>query len=429
MSKSRVTTLFVCIVSLFILILVFETRKDILRWKYSNKDFRSEVGTWGYLTDDIYSTIKDSFPVSNNKAREIIDEFKNSREIVPYFKARTESIRNVVFIQLEGIDAITLELKIGESYVMPYLHQLKEQGLYMDHAYDQTGSGRTSDGEFLAITSLLPIKSESMYLRYSLENIESLPKILRGEGFRAISIHGYEGGFYNRRIAHSELGYEESWFEDDLKEEAQEDDYLGWGLSDEFILDKVASLLDERDKTFLHVITLSNHHPFDAVSGKYADVILEEPQNIVECYLNSVNYVDHAIGGFVQTLKEKDLWDQTLLVIFSDHDSGITQEIYEYFDLAYNRENKECDKIPLLFVGKGLQGKENMISGQADIMPMVLSYLGIDIPDVCMGLNYIEGGKIVYLQEKDVTEIGLTRRSSRDIGEVTKCVIRYKKPL
>lgn len=425
MTQKRILVVLAGILSLIILILAYETRVDILEWRYSNKDYRAETGTWGYFLDDIYSTIKESIPISNAQARKIVESFKNGRQVLPYFDDHKDAL-NIVLLQLEGVDAITLDLEIEGVYVMPHLHQLKEQGLYMNHAYDQTGSGRTSDGEFLAVTSLLPVENESMYLNCSLKDVESLPKILRRAGYNAFSIHGYESGFYNRRIAHSELGYEKSWFEEELEEESEEDDYLGWGLSDEYILGYAASLLEQDEKTFLHVITLSNHHPFDAVSNKYEDVLIKEPENIVEYYLNSVNYVDNVIGDFVQTLDEMGILDKTLLVIFSDHDSGITQELYEYFGLEYDIDDMECDKIPLLFYGNGLCGSEDMPSGQADIMPMILSYLGIDIPDTCMGLNYIDGDKIVYLQDKDIVETGQKARSHFEMAEVTKSIIRYK---
>lgn len=406
----------------------FEIRTDILEKRFSNINYLGEVGTWGYLGDDVVTTVKDMLPVNQKDMQKNIDEFVKSREVEPY-KGFRKSIqnKNIVLIQLEGIDAISLDLKVNDKYVMPNLNMLKQEGVYINNAYDESGSGRTSDGEFLALTSLLPVANESMYIQYSLNNVVTLPKILAENGYETVSIHGFDGSFYNRRSIHQQLGYEESYFLEDLESEAEETDYLGWGLSDEYILNKVGEIIESSDqKLFIHAITLTNHHPFDAATGAYEDVLFNQPGNIVEYYLNSIRYTDLVIGKFIQNLENINVMEDTLLVIFSDHDSGITKEIYEYFDMEYDGDSFQYDKIPVLFYDGVNRREENMISGQADIMPMILSYLDLNIPQSSMGLNYIGGNKVVYKQSYTIVGSKEIAHNEFDMDQITRGFVKLR---
>ncbi len=426
MKNKRKYIILLCPYLIIIAIISVEMNSDIINKKYSNLNFYSQVGSWIFFCDDIIKTIQDIVPANKSKMQRNIESFKESRQILPYNFEEHEDIENIILIQLEGIDAVSLELQYNGQDIMPNLNLLKRNYTYFENAFDQTGSGRTSDGEFLALTSLLPITNESMYLNYELGSIVSLPKILDAHNYQTVSIHGFEGSFYNRLNVHKELGYQKSYFLEDFKEEAIDSDYIGWGLSDKFILNKVYNLIKEADrKTFIHAILLSNHHPFDAVSETYDDLLIKNPQNIVEMYLNSINYTDLMIGELIENLQLLNIMDRTLIVIFSDHDSGITSEIYDYFNMEYDdSESWRYDKIPLIFCGQTNAHCEDLVVGQAEIMPMILSYLNIEIPDTCMGLNYINGKKVVYKQMHNIYAEGIDA-SLLSMDLITKSIILY----
>lgn len=49
-------------------------------------------------------------------------------------------------------------------------------------------------------------------------------------------------------------------------------------------------------------------------------------------YLQSVHYVDAALGGMVEDLKNRGLWENTIFMFYGDHDSSIKdQPLYEKF--------------------------------------------------------------------------------------------------
>ena len=48
-------------------------------------------------------------------------------------------------------------------------------------------------------------------------------------------------------------------------------------------------------------------------------------------YFKSVHYADSAIGDFVDDLDKEGLLDNTVLVIYGDHDAKIAKKEYRYF--------------------------------------------------------------------------------------------------
>ena len=55
---------------------------------------------------------------------------------------------------------------------------------------------------------------------------------------------------------------------------------------------------------------------------------------------------------------------------------------------------------------------------------MILSYLNIEIPDTCMGLNYINGKKVVYKQMHNIYAEGIDA-SLLSMDLITKSIILY----
>ena len=160
------------IISIIIIMIgIIWVDKDDISKRYTNYTVWKEVGTAGYLGLDIYQTIKSVIPKDNEKQLLEVEKFQKSHEIEAYSFLKKKKIENVILIQLEGVDSIAIDMQKDNTYIMKNLHSIKERGIWFENVFDQTGSGRTSDGEFLALTSLLPVNGESMYTQYNLSLI------------------------------------------------------------------------------------------------------------------------------------------------------------------------------------------------------------------------------------------------------------------
>ena len=85
-----------------------------------------------------------------------------------------------------------------------------------------------------------------------------------------------------------------------------------------------------------------------------------------------IGYTDYALKRFFETAKTKDWYKNTLFVITADHTTIITNPEYLNARGIY--------EIPIMFYHRSdstLTGVSNVMMQQIDILPSVLSYLGV----------------------------------------------------
>lgn len=94
-------------------------------------------------------------------------------------------------------------------------------------------------------------------------------------------------------------------------------------------------------------------------------------------YLAALSRADHMVGQVVAWVREKGMWDQTLLIVSADHGgSGKT----------HRSENESDMVIPWIASGGVARGKHLPDRAMIhDIAPTVLAALGLPIPDGCEG--------------------------------------------
>ncbi|HIG40638.1 MAG: alkaline phosphatase family protein [bacterium] len=108
-------------------------------------------------------------------------------------------------------------------------------------------------------------------------------------------------------------------------------------------------------------------------------------------YFGLMSEVDANLGRLFDYLKEKDLWDQTMVIFTSDHGEQIGDHHLlgkmGYFDQSYH--------IPLIIRDPGQQADatRGKILGKftenIDIMPTLLEWLGVDLPEQCDGMSLL----------------------------------------
>ena len=295
--------------------------------------------------------------------------------------------KHVVFIQLESLDGLVLNARKDGAPLMPFLESVAHDGVYFANALDNTAAGRTTDGEFMVLTSQVPLVRSPVYVSESLDRIPSLPRALGAAGYRSVSLHGYHGMFWRRAKAHEDLGFDEAWFRGDLPL----DERIGWGWSDRQVLQEAARRVIESDEPlFLHVITLTNHHPYGHV-GRAQGL---PPVSIEEEYRRSIRYVDDCLAAFFTELEKAGKSDECLVAIFGDHDSGITSKLITHLDEF--DEPMIRDTVPLVLTGFERESRRvDDLAGLQDLPVMVLEELGLDGPVTFTGNGWEQWGTTV----------------------------------
>jgi phosphoglycerol transferase MdoB-like AlkP superfamily enzyme len=249
---------------------------------------------------------------------------------------------------------------------------------------DQTNQGRTSDAEFTSLTSLLPLDHGAVAFQYPANHYTALPAVLAENGYATVSAVPFEPGFWNRRLTHSSYGFQRSLFESDFHITEQ----IGWGLNDYDFLQQMVPRLEQMPRPFAAwLITLSLHHPYEDFPDRHKVLKLGTLEGTsLGNYLHTMRFFDTALDAFVQSLRDKDLLDSTVLVVFGDHDAGFARDAaiaraigIDDSDTAWMNH----DRVPLFIripssAGESLNGTRRTPAGQADMAPTLLSILGID---------------------------------------------------
>lgn len=260
--------------------------------------------------------------------------------------------KNIIVLHAESIMTHDMTLSFNNEELTPNLNRLASEGLFFSNYYPQVSVGTSSDTEFTFTTSLLPSSTGTVFVNYWKRTYEAMPNILANKGYFTASMHANNASFWNRNVMYESLGYKKFYARDSF-DYSDKDKIIGMGLSDEeFFKQSVKKIkkISEKNKNFyVTLVSLSNHTPWDD-EDKYGDYTVDykytekdEDGNVQEKtlpymegtdlgrYFKSTHYADYAIGKLVEYLDEDGLLDNTVLVIYGDHDAKIAKKEYKYF--------------------------------------------------------------------------------------------------
>ena len=328
------------------------TGTDISRlYKQWNREYVvMKFGIYMYQTNDLIASLKPQisplfgYDKAAKEFREYYEENTNPKsdnEYTDIFKGK-----NVLVIHAESIQNFLLNTEINGTAIAPNLKRLASEGMYFSNFYAQESVGTSSDSEFTYSTSLMPASSGTVFVSYWDREYPSIQKFMKNEGYYIFSMHANKGNYWNREVMHKKIGYDNFYYYD---KDYKLDDMMGLGLSDKSFfkqsVTKIKSIKEQYDKYYGLLIMLTNHTPFEALKGK-SDLDLtykytnENGEVITQSYLEGKNlgnyfttahYADEAIGDLVNELDEAGLLENTILVIYGDHDAKVKRAEYEYY--------------------------------------------------------------------------------------------------
>jgi lipoteichoic acid synthase len=290
---------------------------------------------------------------------------------------------NLIFIQLEAFQSFVLNKKVAGQEITPILNKLIKESAYFPNFYLQNGAGVTSDAEFMSNTSLHPADGRSI-IATDLADKEypSLPRLLKKNGYSTVTFHTNNVSFWNRKELYSALGFE-SFYD---KEYFGTDKSIAFGADDDILYKKSMEVLTKQKEPFYaQIVSMSSHSPF-RLPASYRTLKLPAiyQGNVAGDYLTAAHYADAALGRFLEELKKKGLWDETVITIYGDH-SGITADMVKEKQAValkdlMGRVYDQIDALRVPFIIHGPDVKKGIyeaVGGHMDIMPTLLGLLGV----------------------------------------------------
>lgn len=299
--------------------------------------------------------------------REEIARFIISHRIINPHPSHTDTVnmhKNLVIIVVESLNADVVGRRENGVEITPVLNRLiHEPGTFScARLATQTRDGNSIDGQLLINTGMLPIsQGVSVNRAYSsVAHLPSLPKIF--DSHDNAVVFATDGQFWHERQVNIDLGYSRSYVLSEyepLVEKAGRDGGM-------FL--KAEQLIREglRRPFLLQLVTGSMHTPFDEPAATPLD-LPDVKSPATRAYLTATHYFDRQLGLFIDFLKEQHLYDDTMIVIASDH----THDIDPNADAISDRRSF------VAMVNCGITGISTRTGGQVNIFPTILQATGV----------------------------------------------------
>lgn len=376
-----------------------------------NESVYSDKGVIGNFASELYQGLFKKTEAGDLKEIEDFIYKKVSDDNVPRFGQAKGY--NVVTILAESFEWFSF---MRDESAFPNGHKADEQILrqlypnlyeFYDHSVAMTNfhsREKTDISENLSVIGNYPL---DYYLNYDYpqNNIAySLPNVMDDlYGVSSVSFHNGTNTFYNRNVyLPGAVGFGSFVSSEQMAGEFMTDytEVNELNLDSEMIAACKEQMFptDRRFNTYITTITTHGQYSYRENLEKYYDIIdsygilplsdgldtASQNANTFRYYVAAAMELDRAVGTITDYLDEKGLTDNTLIVIFGDHNTYY-QSLSNYVKDIYL--NTETDKnvtdlyrVPLMIkIGKGEESTVTVdkFTCTADILPTIMSLLGI----------------------------------------------------
>jgi phosphoglycerol transferase MdoB-like AlkP superfamily enzyme len=252
--------------------------------------------------------------MEDDLSKKLVSERFQANDTIPfpiYIKQKGDTPPNVILIILESFSNKLIATLGGEPDLTPGLNRLSKEGITFTQFF---ATGNRSDKGLSGLIGSYPALLNSSILKYmeKTRSLDFLPAYFQNQGYFMSFYYGGDINFYNTRLLLIQSGITNLVSKTDFP--AKISSMSKWGVPDEYLYERFINDLPESEAPFLRIIyTISSHDPFDVPFNKI------EGNNIHQKYFNSIAYADSCLFDFVEKLKLMPEWDNTLLIITSDH--------------------------------------------------------------------------------------------------------------
>lgn len=386
-SRLKITFLLASVVLVYICF-INNSFADISTNRYQNE--LSKAGIYSFFSAYKNNEINyDHFyrRMDNNEAFKLIkNDLKdgNSRFLSNNFsierKIRSQTTPaqtpNVIMITMESFSADFMKTFGNTQNITPVLDSLAEESLLFTNMY-ATGTRTVRGMEALSL-AVPPTPGNSVVRRKNNDHLTTIGSIFSKQGYDTSFFYGGDGYFDNMNKYFGDNGYSivdrkrNAFVKENFHAPRTpiEDKNItfenAWGICDEDLYDEVIRKSDQQYKTgkpfYDFVMTTSNHRPFTYPAGKI-DIPSGSGRE------GAVKYTDYAIGAFLNKIKNKPWYKNTVIIIVADHcaSSAGKNEI----DIAKYH-------IPALIVNLPNSNKQRIekMCSQIDLYPTLFNLLG-----------------------------------------------------
>jgi arylsulfatase A-like enzyme len=317
-----------------------------------------------------------------------------------------ESSPNIVLIIIDALRADKLGCYGFPGEISPEIDAMARQGVLFENVISQCSWTRPSIGSML--TGLYP-RSIAIYKeKYDIlhDKYLTLAEILKANGYRTIGITANPN---INKLFNFHQGFDDyqdsrviwKWMKPGPGQKKDDGSVHLPRCQEIFdtILEKAGTYGAQSSPVFVQITIMEAHSP-SLVRDEYKEVFKDYPvrkmnvmypqeklENLVRWTLGAVRQVSHDINHFVTQLRTISGWENTLVVITSDHGQGLDDHPDVLGSTAHGNLLYESHlHVPLIFYHPGNPKKifaPHRVKTRVrllDIMPTILEYADIPLP-------------------------------------------------
>lgn len=354
------------------------------------------LGLTEYMVRDVVLTAKSFFYSDSENIKETIKEQqemyhidKEENDYTGIFKDK-----NLIMIMLESMDNYI----INEENT-PTLVKLRKEGLDFTERYSYLPvGGSTIRAEYSSMTGLY-FKEDYLNSILKKDYDQSLPNMFRKNGYTTQSMHENVGSYYNRNILHKNYHFDNSYFLMDISDDVIPYTDAQMVDNDEFY----HKIVPKNTKKFMsYIVTISAHGPYNEANEECKGI-----GNDTECFKKLAKRTDVFLDHLLKRLKEDQLLDDTVILLYTDHQSYAYDYEESYLKKLKTIDNKHHIKsIPFIIYQKNIEPKtfDNILVNDIDILPTILNLFDIDYnPNEYLGVDIFSKDHRNLLMFNDLT--------------------------
>lgn len=361
---------------------------------------------------------KVEYNIMNIDFSKLIDEEANEniKDMHKYFSGVKPTPKNEYTGRYKGYNLILITAEGFSPYavredVTPTLYKMVHGGFNFTNFYTPLWGVSTSDGEYVACTSLIPKsgiwsfeKSGSIYIPLVMGN--QLKKL----GYKTTAYHNHTYSFYKRHISHPNMGYEYKALGKGLSVKKT------WPESDLEMMEKTVPEYIGSSPFHTYYMTVSGHLRYsfegNSMSLKNKKSVENLPYSEAsKAYIACQIELDRALEHLMKKLEEAGIAEKTLIAISPDHyPYGLEKPQIDELAGHSVEKNFELYKSTFILYSKGMTPTTiDKPCSSLDILPTLSNLLGIEYDSrLLMGRDILSNSEplVVFLNKSYITDKG-----------------------
>ena len=331
-----------------------------------------------------------TFPETTNKKIKKMNDYVSSltpssrNEYTGMFKGK-----NIIFISAESLSS-----EVIRPDLTPTLYKLKTEGIQFENYYQPYYNSSTATGEFANLMGLVPTSGmRSFTSTIGKELYFTIGNETLRQGYHNIAYHNGTVEYYKRYLTHPNFGYSDFIAQGNGMEEGLSD---SWPESDLEMFQYSLPQYIDKEPFCIYYMTLTAHFPYfkdlSVMTDQYGSLVENMGySDVLEAYFTDMIDFDRGLAYLLDELENKEIADDTVLVISPDHfpygltksDSYGTDKDYLPELFGFDPANEiERDHNSLIIWSKSLEKKAPIIVSEpvysVDILPTLLNLFDLD---------------------------------------------------